>query len=203
MSASRFTIVCPGFGRTGTTSLADAVSTLGWRTREVEGHWYLVRREGDRLVFDPDLAETARYDAFLDSPVPLVYRQLLDLVSNSVIIVTIRAIDDWLSSVARLHHLQLAAFERWKHTRSEVVALKDLFETYNRQVYGAAQFERQIYAESYERHYAELHRYLRGQRRPVLEIDITRGAGWAPICEFLGMPQPATPFPLRNVSERT
>ncbi|MDZ7673819.1 MAG: sulfotransferase [Acidimicrobiales bacterium] len=31
-----------------------------------------------------------------------------------------------------------------------------------------------------------------------LELDITAGEGWAPLCELLSVPEPAVPFPWAN-----
>jgi hypothetical protein len=191
-------VICPGFGRTGTTSLAQALAILGWRTREVEGHWYLVRRQGDRLVFRPDRASAAGYDALLDSPVPIVYRRLLDLFPHSVLIVTVRPLDEWLCSIQQLEQMQSAAFAAWGFRSRRGVQMKRLFEAYNRQAYGAPRFERRTYADHYERHYAELHEFIRASARPAIEIELTRAADWAPICALLGVPAPGVPFPHRN-----
>lgn len=193
-------IVCPGFGRTGTTSLADALGRLGWRTREVEGHWNLVRLEAGRLRFNPDLGQLMQFDAFLDSPVPLVYRQLIDVFPTGVaVIVTTRSIDEWLSSMQRLQAMQLAAYQVQKEC-PRVIAMKELFEVYNYQIHGAPRFDRALYAESYDRHYAEVRSFVRAHQWPALEIDVTRESGWARLSEFLGVPAPSIPFPRRNVS---
>ena len=81
-------IICPGLGRTGTTTLAECLNTFGYRTREVEGHWYLVKIEEGIMRFDPEsLSTTETYQAFVDSPVALVYRDLLEAFPGSMIIV--------------------------------------------------------------------------------------------------------------------
>jgi hypothetical protein len=49
----------------------------------------------------------------------------------------------------------------------------------------------------YERHYEELRRVVPRER--LLEMDL--GAGWEPLCNFLGKPIPDEPFPKVNSSE--
>lgn len=194
-------IICPGFGRTGTTTLAQCLNFLGFNTLEVEGHWYLANRVDGRLIFNGDIERANKYGAFLDSPIPLFYKDLLSLFPNSCVILTVRPIEDWLVSMKSLHELQK---QWWKtnRTRPGAAQMKALFEDYNRQAHGAPWFERKSYAESFESHYSETRQFLRSCGRPVLEIDITVGFAWKPICDFLEKPIPPNAFPHRNQGPR-
>ena len=191
----RSKIVCPGLERTGTTSLSQALNTLGYRSLEIEGHWYFVQRHKDVLSFVADHERASQYDAYADSPIPLIYQPLVDVFHNSVIIVTYRPLDAWLKSIHALHE-RLA---RWVFDPRDT-EWKALLEAYNLQIHGARWFDRDLYAKSYEKHYSELDAFFRTRQEPVLKVDISKREGWSPICEFLQIPIPEESFPHRNAT---
>ena len=188
-------IICPGFGRTGTTSLAQALNMLGFRTEEVKGHWYLVKLVGRRLIYQPSYDIASEYSAYLDSPIPLIYQDLVNTYPNSLVILTHRPVDHWLKSMEHLQQRQ----SKWMFTFRNR-HFRPLVEAYNTQVYGAPWFDRDVYACNYERHYSDVRAFFQSRREPVLEIDLSREPGWPPICEFLSKEIPETPFPRRNAS---
>lgn len=194
-------VVCPGFGRTGTTSLAQALNILEIRAQEVQGHWNLIRSEDGQLTFNPDTRELVDYDAYVDSPVPLIYKDLLKMFPDAKVILTTRPRGAWLSSIHAMHESRRIWWERNHQDHPEAWELRRLFETYNRQVFGSPWFDEDVYAESFERHYTEVRQYC-FSRTAFLEIDITSGAGWDSICNLLGKEKPNIMFPCRNRSRR-
>jgi hypothetical protein len=62
-------------------------------------------------------------------------------------------------------------------------------------LFGASRPDRQSMIAAYERHNAEVKQLVPAQRLLVYEVE----SGWKPLCEFLGVPVPDTPFPHSNV----
>jgi hypothetical protein len=52
-----------------------------------------------------------------------------------------------------------------------------------------------VYRARYDRHNAEVRAFFGDKQVPLLTMDVTRGQGWAELCEFLGHEAPDRPFP--------
>ena len=93
-------VFCLGFQKSGTSSLGLALSRLGYR---VAGYWQF-RDLGERAeVSMDDLLERARslvgqFDAFKDTPWPVLYRDLDKLYPNSKFIHIVRDPQRWIAS---------------------------------------------------------------------------------------------------------
>jgi hypothetical protein len=188
-------IICPGMGRTGTTTLGDCLNILGFNNQPVAGDWYWVRLDGERVVFNPDRESGDRFQAYTDSPIPLVYQELLDLYPGSRVILTTRPLDGWLKSIEGHIAWSLTEFNETK--RGEAGRLVQL---YHRQVYGSERFDRDAYARHYDAHNAAVREVMRSRPEPFVEIDLTQKPRWEPLCEFLEIPIPDELFPWRNRS---
>ena len=68
----------------------------------------------------------------------------------------------------------------------------------DRYIYGANIFERERFADVYNRHADDVRAYFRGADN-FLEVNICGGEGWERLCPFLGKPTPDEPFPKTNV----
>ncbi len=85
-----------GFHKTATTSLANALSYLGYRVT------------GPNWVDNPNIAEEVyemafdlanRFDAFQDNAWPILYKELDQKFPGSKFILTLRPSNDWIRSV--------------------------------------------------------------------------------------------------------
>jgi len=165
-------VFCVGFQRTGTTSMLDALRRLGYF-----GHhdvpWLLPSIQAGR----PDLSIADDYDALADNPIPLLYRELDEAYPGSRFILTERPTDAWLRSVRYLVEDWAAGFPMEEH------------------IYGVRRFDPDMYRERYERHNHEVRDYFADRPSALLVIDITSSPGWGAVCDFLGVPVPAEPFP--------
>src|SRR4030095_6669082 len=83
-----------GLSKTGTTSLANALQILGYKTRDNIGVTNYVA--GDLSSIDLDLV--GAFDALTDTPIPSFYRELDKRFPGSKFILTVRARDEWLTS---------------------------------------------------------------------------------------------------------
>lgn len=170
-----------GLNKTGTSSLHEALVTLGYTSLHFAGPEKagLIRRaveESKPLLTYLDPA----FDAFSDTPITNYYH-LADLqYPGSKFILTVRDIDNWLES--RRRHVE----KNKKRLAAGEYAGEFL------------EIDVERWAGSYRRHVGAVRSYFASRPDDLLEYDLTAGAGWEPLCDFLGHPLPAEPFPWEN-----
>lgn len=175
---SRYKVFGIGLHKTGTTSLANALYTLGFN---VTGFFEVHEPNFSERVYDLayDLAD--RYDAFQDTPWPLLYKELDTRYPGSKFILTIRPAEKWIISVVNhFKHYYIPAHE-W--------------------IYGvrSAQGNEDIYVRRYEQHNLEVQIYFKDRPNDLLVMDISEGDGWEKLCPFLGVDIPPFDFPSQNM----
>jgi hypothetical protein len=69
-------------------------------------------------------------------------------------------------------------------------------------LYGALQYDRERFRESYVAHLTDVQEYFRDRPGDLLVLDICAGEGWKKLCPFLGKPVPSAVFPHLNVGKR-
>jgi Sulfotransferase domain len=170
-----------GLNKTGTSSLHEALSALGYTSLHFAGpeRAALIRRavaERKPLLhyLDP------RYDAFSDTPITN-YFYLADVqYPGSKFILTVRDLDDWLDS--RRRHVE-------KNQRKRAMGqYEGKFLNVNLEAWEA----------EYRHHEGAVRSYFANRPGDLLVLDIAAGQRWEPLCEFLGHPLPDEPFPWRN-----
>jgi hypothetical protein len=176
-------VFCIGFSKTGTTSLRDALTRLGYRVTGPNGH------------LDPDIEQkmdalttelSTKYDAFQDNPWPLVYRKMDAMYPGSRFILTVRDPDKWLSSVVR-------------HFGVDETPIRTVIYGF-----GSPIGHEDLYRDRMVRHDQEVLEYFKERPDDLLVIDITKAQdeeNWGKICGFLGEPIPAVPFPHSNTAQ--
>lgn len=155
-----------GLSRTGTTSLARAVSDLGFASVHypdsrslLEGHW----------------------DAAFDLPVVIHYKVLDAKFSGSKFIYTVREKGAWLDSMEAYL------------TRRGVASQSQLR---NRErVYGQCNFDREIYSAAYDKHHNDVTQHFKDRPDDLLAMDICAGDGWELLLPFLNMESDIVGFP--------
>lgn len=174
-----------GLSKTGTTSLNDALTILGHKAYHLPP---VTRVAGDTITFDPAWW-TYKYDAWTDLPVAMVCAELWRRFPNARFVYTPRDKQGWLRSCER--HFVPGLLEN--RVRSGDLWLLQL----RLATFGTLQFDRALYAAAYDRHERAVLALMQGSPR-FLSLDITGGAGWEPLCRFLGKPVPQQPFPVSN-----
>lgn len=171
-----------GFHKTGTTSLAKALSYLGYRVTGPNG------------VDNPNIAQEVyemafdlvnKFDAFQDNPWPILYRELDRKFPGSKFILTLRPSDGWVRSVVNHFSEEETPMREW--------------------IYGVGhpKDSEDVYVARYERHNREVLEYFKDRGNDLLVLNLTAGEGWAQLCPFLGERIPAVRFPCANTaSER-
>jgi hypothetical protein len=154
----------------------------------VAGYWQF-RDLADRSeVTTADLVERARlvvdqYDAFKDTPWPVLYQELDALYPNSKFIHIVRDSQRWIASA-------VGDFKSWPNPIHQAI-------------YGSA-FPRgneKAWVDRYERHNADVVEHFSGRSNDFISLNLERGeVNWESICRFLGYPVPDEPWPHANTA---
>jgi len=170
-------VFCVGFHKTGTTSLAIALQTLGYRVTGPNG------------VNDPDIENNVismaydfaeRFDAFQDNPWPIIYKELDSQYPGSKFILLLRDSESWIRSQVKCFGLNETPMRKW--------------------IYGVGcpKDNEDIYAQRFENHNREVLNYFQNRPQDLLVMDFAAGDGWDKLCNFLEVDIPNIVFPHVN-----
>jgi hypothetical protein len=202
-------VIGAGFGRTGTLSLKYALEQLGFgpcyhmiETRDHPEHdaMWLALARGDS---DDWHAALDGYAASVDWPAIMIWKELAAAYPKANVILTVRDPERWYESASKTIFARMREFAealarddaesidpaRRSHMRmvNAVVVDKafggDLGHDHAIQVFNA--------------HNAEVRRAIPPERLLVYEA----GQGWEPLCAFLDVPVPETPYPKVNTTD--
>lgn len=170
-------VFCIGFHKTGTSSLEEALTQLGYRVTGPNG------------VKDPDIADNVmpmalklveQYDAFQDNPWPILYKEMDAKFPNSKFILLMRESDAWINSQVRHFGKTETPMRKW--------------------IYGVGcpEGNQDIYLKRYEEHNRGVLEYFKNRPDDLLVLDLAGGDGWEELCGFLGESVPNQDFPHAN-----
>jgi hypothetical protein len=190
-------VIGTGLGRTGTLSLKAALEQLGfgpcYHMMEVFPRpehvtlWTKAAR-GERVDWD------ALYDGFaatVDWPSAHFWREHTRLYPRAKIIHTDREPQAWWKSFSQTIKEGIAGdvppeMRAW-HEMVNLVITEQTF---------GGDMSKENVLKVYAAHNDEVKRTIPADRR--LDFDVAEG--WEPLCRFLGVPVPATPFPKTNTT---
>ena len=195
-------IIGAGFGRTGTHSLKIALQRLGFskchHMKEVAASrhqveaWHALSRGGqtdwDRLF--------EGFEASCDWPSSAYWEQLYHHFPDSVVILTARDDERWYESVSETIYAVSRGIPNWLTWMSpRIRMLKEMIrDTVWDGVFGG-RFEDKVTAIGIYRENSErVRRVVAPDRLLVFEAK----EGWEPLCRFLNVPVPASPYPHVN-----
>lgn len=166
----------------GTTSVHRALEILGFRSF----HWFnpdhllKIHLEG-RVASDPLIREDNT--AWNDLPITLMYRTLYEAFPEETFVFVRRDPASWISSLLR--HITTS----WP----EPLAVHTL-------VYGypikASNFDFRVCLRAYERICQDILEFFQG--KPNFHLIELRDLSWKTLCQAVGKPEPAVPFPWMN-----
>jgi len=195
-------IVGAALGRTGTNSLKLALEQLGFGPCH---HMFEVRDNPDQLPYWQAAARGelpdwdtvfANYRACVDWPSARFWREIAARYPDAKVLLTLRDPDKWFDSV---HATIYPVVESWK-TR-EPGRFRDTMEMawqiVVEQTFGGRLDDRDHAIAVFRAYEAEVRDTIAPER--LLAYDVSQG--WAPLCAFLEVPVPDTPFPRTNTSE--
>jgi len=189
-------VIGAGLGRTGTASIKLALEQLGLgpcyhmtevlRQPEHIDHWLAAtagRPDWDTIFHG--------YTACVDYPACTYWRELAAWSPDARIVLSVRPPESWFESV----NLTIMS----PRIRSMVAGTP--FEAMNRaaiwDTIDGSLDDRTAMVRHFERHVAAVRRDAPADR--LLEFDVREG--WEPLCSFLDVPVPGTPFPRVNRRE--
>ncbi len=170
-----------GLNKTGTTSLHEALSLLGYESLHWGGPAVRKLVEVSLEIGDPLLSRVdPHFDAFSDILALSVNFELLDAqYPGSRFILTVRPIDDWIES-------------RRRHVESNI--RRQAAGEYHG---GFVTVDEPAWRQEWTAHVERVRGYF-ADRSDFLEVDITDNASWGPLCDLLDRPSPRVAFPWIN-----
>jgi hypothetical protein len=192
-------IVGAGLGRTGTTSLDQALERLlggpCYHFREV------LHRPGDDAVWldllehgqQPDWVQWLDgFRATLDWPACAYWADIAAAFPDALVLLSTReSADAWYASYAKTI-VPILVDEKKFHRRAHDVARRVTFDTFTADVTSPDAVKR-----AYHEHNAK----VRASVDPARLVEWHPGDGWEPLCAALGLPVPAEPFPHANSAD--
>jgi hypothetical protein len=196
-------LIGSGFGRTGTLSLKLALEQLGFgrcyhmlEVAQNPGHAALWSAAHDGKTIDWD-ALYAGYRATVDWPSAEFWRELIDRYPNARVIHTERPSAAWFESASStiFRTMTRGATNGMPPAFAEQLEMARKLILQGR--FGGRLDDEAHAIAIYEAHNAQVKREIPAARLLVYEP----GQGWEPLCKFLGVPIPETPYPKVNTTE--
>jgi hypothetical protein len=189
-------VIGAGLGRTGTLSLKLALEQLGF------GPCYHMTE----VLMDPSRGAAwvsaaagqadwnaifAEFESTVDYPGCAFWRDLTQFYSSAKVLLSVRNPQDWFDST------QQTIFSDEHNKPFVKSALSEFFDETVFKPYGGRIHDRDFMIAAFNRHNAEVERAVPQDRLLVYEV----AQGWPPLCKFLGVPIPDSPFPRVNSRE--
>jgi hypothetical protein len=195
-------VLGPGFGRTGTLSLKIALEQLGFGPCL---HMITLLDEAERAglflrAADGDAGSLAKamegHRSAVDWPLTYVWRQAIEQFPAAKVILTVRDPARWYESARRtiFWAAQNAPPPGEEAEPATVAGLRLLDRTVWSGTFGGRFDDRENAIAAFEAHNAAVRAEVPADRLLVFEVT----EGWQPLCDFLGVPVPAGPFPRAN-----
>jgi hypothetical protein len=189
-------VIGSGLGRTGTLSAKLALEQLGFGPThhmvEVFMHPETVPLWIEAGNGRPDWdAIFAGYASMVDHPGCCYWRELMDHYPDAKVLHTVRDPDKWFDST------QATIFNPDRPPPPEGTPMRPFFDQLNAW-YGGDMHDRAFMADFFRRHTEAVVAAAPKERLLVFEVS----QGWAPLCEFLRVPAPDTPFPRENSTDQ-
>jgi hypothetical protein len=196
-------VIGAGFGRTGTSSLKRALERLGFgpchHMEEVVKHpgelstWVRAGR-GEPIDWK---AFMSPWGSSCDFPSSLYYRELMEAFPDAKVVLTVRDPGAWYTSMSETIVPMMRSFPNrlvMPHVPILAAPFRSMEGTHIRREIIDRFGDREHVIRVFEQHIAEVKRTVPAERLLVFEVK----EGWAPLCEFLGVPVPSEPFPRVN-----
>ncbi|MFR0691693.1 sulfotransferase [Enterobacterales bacterium AE_CKDN230030158-1A_HGKHYDSX7] len=173
-----------GLNKTGTTTLAKCLQTLGFQQHVSVRRDLLVKyREGH---LDDVFAVADANQTFEDWPWPLMYKELFFRYGEDAryVLTRRRTPQAWLDSLKR-------------HSLRTPISMHCRLLAYGHDYPHGMESH---HLELYEKHNRDVRAFFvqQGVEHLLLEISFDSGDGWDELCGFLGLPAPAEPLPHEN-----
>ncbi len=186
-------VIGTGFGRTGTDSMREALTILGFGPCH---HMYeVIAVETQKLRWRAMVHGEAPnwehlfegYRSCVDWPSAYYWRELIKTYPDAKVILTNRSAESWWASFENTILPFLKTSTDQQSLGLALIANK---------VFGGKLGEREYAIAMYEANVRDVLATVSRQRLLVHEL----GDGWEPLCRHLGVPVPTQPYPSRNAA---
>lgn len=176
-----------GLHKTATNSLHKALTVLGidsahWGSpKRARSIWQEMKNTGKSPTID-------HHCAWLDLPIPLLFRELDHAYRNSKFILTIRDESRWLSSVQN----------HWDYDKNVFRSSWDtdpFTHLIHKELYGCKWPSKEVFIGRYRRHNAAVIEYFKSRPDQLLILNVDAGEGWPELCKFIGVSDPPMEYP--------
>jgi hypothetical protein len=194
-------VIGSGFGRTGTTSLKLALEELGFSPCH---HMSEVTHDTGQAAMWREIAAGHApdwdkvfegYAACVDWPAAKFWRELAEHYPGAKFIHSVRPADAWFDSV---HATIYPRMHWWRDAPSGPMrdAMQAAWELIAERTFDGRLDDRDHAVAVFRAHTEEVRRTIAPERLLVYEV----GVGWEPLCAFLDVPVPSTPYPRSNTT---
>ena len=189
-------VIGAGLGRTGTLSLKLALEQLGF------GPCYHMVEAMLNLQSIPLWVQAADgnsnwnaifkdYASTVDYPGCSFWRPLADFYPDAKVLLSVRDPEQWFEST------QATIFSEDSMTRMGASPMRAFMEKTVWTSFSDRIHDRDFMVRFFKEHNADVERTIPKDRLLVYDVK----QGWEPLCRFLAVPVPSTPFPRRNSRE--
>lgn len=195
-------LIGAGFGRTGTKSLKEALELLGLapchHMAELFTHpeqapvWHAAAK-GEPTDWRAFLKD---YRASVDWPSCHFWRELVEAFPDAKVLLTERDADAWYKSMEHTIFQAIARIDKVADDHIRGPQMRMAKYIVEEKTFGGRTDREHVIA-VYKAHNAAVKRAIPAEKLLVYDV----GQGWEPLCRFLGVPVPATPFPHTNTSQ--
>jgi len=204
-------VIGAGVGRTGTESLKKALEQLGFGKCY---HMFELMKDGSRLTHWLDLMDGKKpdyealfrdYQSCVDFPAAIYYREFMQQYPDAKVILTVRDADKWFDSASKtifkpippvvMLPIRFAGLFSSK-ARSFPKGYEYAKEIVHRRFFKNRITDREFCKKIFNEWNEEVKRTVSPDKLLVFEVK----HGWAPLCKFLNVPVPDSPFPKSNDS---
>ncbi|HXY28320.1 MAG TPA: sulfotransferase [Acidimicrobiales bacterium] len=190
-------VIGAGVGRTGTHSLKISLEQLldgkchhmiemFGNDRQIAG--WMAAIDGETIDWSTLLGD---YVAQVDWPGASFWPELSAANPDALVLLSVRDADDWYRSASN------TIFTAMESSDEELGPWLASVRRMLGERFCADFADRDAMVAAYERHNAEVRASVPADRL----LEWTATDGWEPICERLGLPVPAQPFPVTNTTE--
>lgn len=209
-----FQIIGAGLGRTGTNSLKDALTYLGYRCfhggkvfengfDEKMADFFIdaVTKQENHCSDDIDFSIILNdYDAGCDINIAKFYKELFKINPQAKVILTIRDLDEWYISFRNtlIKADKERALKISKESNKEDKKKNLMFDLlYYQTIFENKENDKDFMISKHREHIEEVKNTIPQNQLLVFNVQ----DGWEPLCKFLDVDIPDVDFPMKNTTK--
>ena len=194
-------VICAGYIKTGTKSIAKALHQLGFtvfdweeQTFDFVDHWVDVFQNGTR----PDVERVYQNaDACIDLPGFFFFEEILEAFPDCKVILSVREDDSWVKSAVRQLDAVYALRSKIGSTLSPTAKkMNYVFDSFLNAAIGSCNTKSTyVMKKRYRIHNHRVKSIVPADKLLVYNVK----QGWKPLCDFLECEVPTVAFPHENI----